>query len=292
MKNNYQFQWFAPEDGRRQLRASISRDGMLRLGQVLRSELPANIHVGFDVKRRALAIKDGQGQGKSWNKGGIVAARNLSRQITALGIELPVAFQIAWEDDMECFVGHILPQRKKAVGRCFAEYDWEQIAIIYQPFLEAAACQLAKSTPLAERKSLAREALVSALQRYRPGYGELEDYIDTQIRSTLIQENKFYTVGFRERSLDQPIAASEGNAFCLYDTLEASTDGGIGAAEERVMAEQFFSQLSPKEKQFAIMLRDGTRLPQIAAHLQVAEKDLTKMASEIAKKRKSFYGED
>ena len=40
----YEFEWFEKEDRRKRCRASVGRDGMLRLGQALRQALPPAIH--------------------------------------------------------------------------------------------------------------------------------------------------------------------------------------------------------------------------------------------------------
>lgn len=289
MRNAYQFQWFDHEDARRGLRASISKDGKLRLGRSLRSVLPPYIQIGFDAKYRVLAIADGHGRGTQWAKGGIVTARKLSHQITSLGLELPIAFQVTSDTSTGYFLGHVIPRRRKTENSCHREFDWNQITILYQHILESATSQVAKSTPLAERKSLAREALIAAVQHYRPGYGEIEPYLDSQVRAALVQENRFYTASFHQRSLDQPLSPADGNSFCLYDTLEASTDGGLSAAEERIMAEQFWEFLSPVEQQLTQMLQDGMRLSQIASYLRTTEEELTKMAHGISQKRKRFY---
>lgn len=289
MRSPYQFKWFEPEDARKNLRVSISKDGKLRLGQPLRSILPPDISIGFDTRSKVLAIADGRGHGARWSKGGVVTARRLSRQISSLGLKLPIVFQVESDDPNGYFLGRIVPRRKKAARGQTGEFDWDQVVILYQHILDDAARQLAKTTPLSERKALVREALVMALQRYRPGYGELEAYLESQIRATLIQENKFYTSSYRHRSLDQPLSASGENSFCLYDTLEAATDGGLAAAEERVMAEQFWAHLSVKEQRLTQMLQDGAQLPQIASRLNMTEAQLTKMAQGIAQKRKDFY---
>ena len=42
------FQWFEKEDQRKAYRASVGRDGKLRLGKPLRQVLPRDIQVGFD----------------------------------------------------------------------------------------------------------------------------------------------------------------------------------------------------------------------------------------------------
>ena len=60
------FQWFEKEDRRKPLRASLGRDGKLRLGEELRKNLPATIRIGFDTKKRILAIADGHGSGIDW----------------------------------------------------------------------------------------------------------------------------------------------------------------------------------------------------------------------------------
>lgn len=289
MRSSYQFQWFEPEDARKRLRASISKDGKLRLGQGLRSVLPPYIQIGFDAKYKVLAIADGHGKGARWPKGGIVTARTLSRQIVSLGLELPIAFQITSDTSTGYFLGHIIPLRKKEVDGRPSEFDWEQMLIIYQHILESVTIQMAKTTPLAERRTLAREALIMALRHYRPAYGEIEAYLVTQIRATLLRENKFYTSSFWHRSLDQPLSASGESPFCLYDTLEAATDGGLATVEERIMAEQFWDRLSPEERQLTQMLRDGVRLPQIASRLNMTKAQLTKMAQGIAQKREDFY---
>ncbi len=289
MRNSYQFQWFEPEDACRGLRASISREGKLRLGRSLRAVLPPSIRIGFDIKRKVLAIADGHGRGIQCPKGGMITARGPSHQITSLGLELPISFRITPDASTGYFLGRIIPRPKRGANGCGVEFDWNQITIIYQHILETAISQMAKTTPLAERKELAREALITAVQQYRPGYGEIESYLETQVRSTLIQENKFYTSSFRQQSLDQPLTSFQRTPFCLYDTLEASTDGGLAAAEDRIMAEQFWDRLSAMERKLLQMLQDGMPLPQIAAHLRVTEDKLTEIAHIIAEKRRDFY---
>ena len=288
MRNTYQFQWFDPEDARKGLRASISRDGKLRLGQALRAMLPPRIQIGFDIKYKVLAIADGHSDGIRWAKCGVVAARRLSHQIASLGIELPISFQITPDASTGYFLGHIVPRRRRSRdGR--RDFDWKQVTLIYQHLLGAATGQMAKSTPLAERRAMAAEALIAAAQQYQPGYGEIEAYLDARIRSALTQENRFYTAGYAQRSLGQPLSPSQGSSFCLSDTRAVSTDGGLSAAEDRVMAEQFWDSLSPAERRLTQMLQDGIRLSQIASHLRKTEDELTEMAHTIAQKRKDFY---
>lgn len=84
-------------------------------------------------------------------------------------------------------------------------------------------------------------------------------------------------------------ADGEGNHFCLYDTLEASTSGGIAQLEERIADETFFASLSQSEQMLWQMLQDGYSLEQITQTLNRTEDQLMAMGEEIAVKRKVFY---
>ena len=125
-------------------------------------------------------------------------------------------------------------------------------------------------------------------QAYRPGYGDWETYLESSIHDRLLSENRQYAAAYSQRSLDAPLTDAEDDSFCLYDTLEASCDGGIGHVEERIMAEQFLASLSGQERALARMLREGRSLDQIARALRLTEAQLTSMAREIGQKRQRF----
>ena len=98
------FQWFEKEDRRKPLRASLGRDGKLRLGEELRKRLPPTIRLGFDIKNRILAIGDGYGKGIDWPKTGHINAQALCNEICSTGIKLPVIFTFAKDSSTGFFL--------------------------------------------------------------------------------------------------------------------------------------------------------------------------------------------
>ena len=146
-----------------------------------------------------------------------------------------------------------------------------------------------RSLSPAERRACALEAFHAAVQDYRPGYGDWETYLEASIRDRLLAENRQYTSTYFHRSLDSPLAGGDEDGFCLYDTLEAAGDGGVGRLEDRIAAEQFLESLSPQERTLARMLLDGCPLDRIAAVLRLPEAQLVAMGREIGQKRRRFY---
>ena len=146
---NYKFRWFEKEDRRKLLRASVSRDGKLRLGRTLRSKLPRFIQVGFDTAAMVLAIADGHGAGIDCPACGVLTAQALSEQITAAGLHLPVAFALEQDEHTGYLLGRIIPRRKRdSTGR--RQFDMEQLLILFRPILDGVVHQMSRSTPLAQ----------------------------------------------------------------------------------------------------------------------------------------------
>ena len=284
----YEFQWFEKEDRRRRCRASVGQDGMLRLGQVLRQALPPAIRLGFDARQKVLAIAAGRDGGIPLPRYGVLPARALSARIVSTGLRLPLSFLFERDETTGYFLGRVLPRRRRPAGAAQGTYDPEQLLILYRHVVDLAVDTLAKSTPLEERRACALEAFYAAVQAYRPGYGDWETYLESSIHDRLLSENRQYAAAYSQRSLDAPLTDAEDDSFCLYDTLEASCDGGIGHVEERIMAEQFLASLSGQERALARMLREGRSLDQIARALRLTETQLTSMAREIGQKRQRF----
>lgn len=286
-QNKYNFQWFEPEDHRKDLRASVSRDGKLRLGKNLLGKLPPFIRVGYDTSARTLAIAGAGSTDPQYSARKVLSAQALSSCISSAGIGLPITFSVHWDDDSQIFIGHIVPQRKSNERN--NGYDIGQMQLLYQHIIDEAVYQMAKSTPLPERKAIATEAFCAAVSGYRPGYGNMESYLEGYIKKALLRENKQFTGTVSQRSLDQPVTNSKGEPFSLYDILTGSDIGGIDYVEKRIMAEQFIDSLTEKERRLAEMLQDGLRLPQIAARLRVDEAELVRMGEAIARKRVDFF---
>ena len=202
----YEFQWFEKEDRRRRCRACVGRDGMLRLGQVLRQALPPAIRLGFDARQKVLAIAAGRDGGLPLPKYGVLPARALSAQIVSTGLRLPLSFLFERDEATGYFLGRVLPRRRRAAGAAQGVYDAEQLLILYRHVVDLAVGALAKSTPL----------------------------------------------------------------------------------EERILAEQFLSSLSPQERALARLLLEGRPLEEISASLRLPVARLTAMGREIGRKRQLF----
>lgn len=286
----YHFQWFEKEDGRKDFRGTLGRDGKLRLGKHLRQALPPSVRIGFDPGRKVLAIADGGGAGTGLPKYGVVSARVLSAQITFTGLRLPLTFRFARDGDTGYFLGRVVPRKRQMGADGRREYDVEQLLILYQHIVDLAVGACAKSIPLAERRAYAVEAFQEAVRGYCPGHGEMEPYLEAFIHRRLTAESRQYIATYRHRSLDQPLSSDgAGNPFCLYDTLEASTSGGIGQLEERIADASFFDSLAKPEQALWRMLQEGYSLEQIAQTLNRTEDQLMAMGEEMAAKRQAFF---
>lgn len=285
--NSYKFQWFEQEDGRRKLRASLSLEGKLRLGRTLRHKLPPFIQLGFDNDAMVLAIADGHGAGIDCPACGVLNARALSAQVTATGLRLPVSFDLERDELTGYFLGQIVPHSKlDSAGR--QQFDMDQLVILFRPVVDKIVYQMGKSTPLAERRSIATEAMCAAVQEYQPGYGNLRAYLEDRIRRKLCMENRQYIETFRHRSLDQPLPCGEEDSFCLYDTVLDDSAGWADALNSRIDRERFCASLSSDQRELVEMLQEGFRISEIADLLNISEHDVRRMAAEIARQRRKF----
>lgn len=285
----YHFKWFEKEDNRKAFRASISVDGKLRLGKTLRNVLPPYIRIGFDSKFKILAIADGHGAGIDCPHCGIMSAQALSAQIASTGLRFPLSFRLSRDEHTGYFLGRIVPRRWLDKDSMRTRYDQEQLLILYQHLVDQAVSQLAKSTPLAERRACATAAFYTAVQGYCPACGDLETYLQERIERELLLENRQHVAAYAHLSLEQPLTNDEENDFSLYDVLEDTSFGGLEAVEARIMAEQFLDSLSRQERRLIYMLRDGCLLPRIAAELNLTEGEIIAMGGEIGRKRRAFY---
>lgn len=289
--DKYNFQWLEIEDGRKALRASVGRDGRLRLGKSLRTRLPPQIRIGFDPDRMVLAIADGNGQGVFHPSCGVLTARALSQQIASTGLCLPVSFRLVQDRESGYFLGGVVPRRSRTDETGRRQYDMDQLLILYRHIVDGAVAQLAKSTPLAERRAIAAEALCEAARSYRPGHGCLEAYLERQVRLRLLSENRQYTEALSQRSLDQPLRDETGDQFSLYDTLCTASAGGIDQTEARILEAQFFATLSPRELTLTRMLREGYQLSQIVEVLELDGRKLRSLALTVREKWRRFCEE-
>lgn len=280
-------QWLEREDRRRALRASVCRDGKLHLGKSLREKLPQSIRVGFDANAMVLAIADGHGNGMDCPVCGILPIQALAAKISSAGLRLPVSFLMAEDARTGYLLGRIVPRRRMdEAGRlCF---DTEQLLVLFRPMMEDIVGQMGKSTPLAERRAAAAEALCAAAQDYCPGCGALEAYLDDRIRRTIHWQNAQYIKEFSQRSLEQPLSSDEGGSLCLCDTIAGPDSNWADSLDEQIDRARFVEQLSGEQQMLVQMLQEGFRLPEIADILGISQQALRHMAGEIALRKRQL----
>lgn len=286
----YEFQWFEKEDRRKRLRASVSRDGKLRLGKGLRQLLPSSIRVGFDSRIKVLAIADGRGEGMNCPACGIVTAQALSAQITSTGLHLPVSFVLLRDEGTGFFLGKIVPRRCLGKESGERRYDAEQLLVLYRHLVDDAVGRLARSTPSAERRAAAEEELCAAVGEYQPGYGDLEAYLEKRITHRLLEENRPYAREYTRRSLDAPFTG-EGDGFCLYDTAETATRGGIDVLEEQIDLERFCARLTEEERVLLRRLQEGWSIQEIMEELGLDRREFWAMARRVESAGRAFWAE-
>lgn len=282
-----EIQWLEKEDRRRSLRASVCRDGKLHLGKSLRKKLPQSIRIGFDANSLVLAIADGHGDGIDCPACGVLSIQTLTSRIFSAGLRLPVSFLMAKDAQTGYFLGRIVPRRRvNGTGKpCF---DMEQLLVLFRPMVDDIAGQMGKSTPLAERKAAAAEALCAAAQDYLPGCGDLEAYLDDRVRRTLHEQNVQYIKEFSQRSLEQPLSSDAGDGFCLCDTIAAPDSDWADSLDDQMDKERFLEQLSSDQQTLVRLLQEGFRIPEVADILGISQKDLRRAAGEIALRKRQF----
>ena len=276
------FQWFEKEDRRKPLRASLGRDGKLRLGEELRKRLPPTIRLGFDIKNRILAIGDGYGKGIDWPKTGHINAQALCNEICSTGIKLPVIFTFAKDSSTGFFLGRISPNLEPQCA------DVEQLLALYQPVINAVIYQGYRSIPIAERRDCAPEAFCQAVQEYDAGCGDFWFFAEKQMKDRLFNENKKYSSDFMNRSLDAELK-NDGEHFTLYDVISDTSSGGISQVEAKIMHQQFLNSLSSAEQKLYAMMKEGCYIEQIAMELSIDEDAVICLGRQIGEKRKAFY---
>lgn len=166
-RKKYDFYWFEKEERRSMLRASVGKDEKLRLGRALKAALPQFIRIGFDTKACVLAIADGGGEGINCPACGVLNAQSLSERIVSTGLRLPVSFRIVKDAYTGFFLGEVIPHQRTVNGQ--KQYDTAQLLVIYRHLVDDAVCQMAKSTPRAERRAIAEETFCAAVRDYHAG---------------------------------------------------------------------------------------------------------------------------
>lgn len=285
---DYQFEWFESNKRNTPLYLSIDQSGKMHLGTALRQVLPSHIRLGFDTKRKVLAIADGNGAGIRCPRAGVLTVHALSSLIVSAGLKLPIRFHMTLDPSTGFYLGKILPRRQRNSNTKLPQYDIDELLRLYGHVIDQAVYKYAKTMPAAERRAFAVEAFCEAARAYREQYGEMEPYFAKQVRDRLITENKQFTAAAQARSLEQPLR-QEDSSFCLYDAIEGDGASGILYVEDRIMLEQFLRTLSPVEQQLCELLRDGSTIEEIKSKFHMDDEDIQNMSLAIGEKRRAFY---
>lgn len=237
-----------------------------------------------------LAIADGHGAGIAWPACGVFTPQGLAAQLTAIGLPPPISFRMTRDERTGYLLGEVI-LRRKADSKGKLRFDMDQLLVRFRSILDDAVRLMSKSTPLADRKSTAAEALCSAAQDYRPGYGDLETYLEHHVKLALRTENRQHAETYAHRSLDQPLSSDDEAGFRLYDTIADAGSDWMNMLDDHLDAERFCGQLSSNQQDLIRMLQDGFKISEIADILDVTEQDIRHMACEIAQQRRKFDGE-
>jgi DNA-directed RNA polymerase specialized sigma subunit len=197
-----------------------------------------------------------------------------------------LVFEFEKDDATGFYLGHIVPQRQ---ANSSTPYNVEQLMLVYEPMINRLVVQMAKTTPKAERRSIAMAALCEAVEHYDDGLGDLEPYIQSYLQRSLITENRQYTESFRNISFDAPLRSVHDGVFSLSHMISDQHSGGITQAETRIMANQFQNMLSTKEQQLVQLMQEDLKLPQIALELELTQEEVIELGRRIGEKRKAFY---
>lgn len=276
------FQWFEKEDRRKPLRASLGRDGKLRLGEELRKKVPQTIRIGFNTRNRILAIADGHGSGITYPKSGNLNAKALCNEVYSAGIKLPVIFDFERDPETGFYLGKILMNVESE------NVDMDQLVALYQPAINMIIQKSYRSISAAERRAYAIEAFCKAAQEYDTVCGDFWDFAEKQIRERLATENKKRSAEYMTRSLDGEKEAGDGSVV-LHNIISDSLSGGIRQVEEKIMHQQFVESLSDLEQKLYTLIRQGCYVEQIAMELSMDEEEIICMGRQIGQKRRAFY---
>lgn len=264
----FHFQWFENDRRPRVLRASVNKESKLYLNAELKKVLPSDIRVGFDSKYRILAIADGQGRGRRLPSSPVMYVDGLANQLYQLDISLPVGFLMQYDEIQRCWIGVMEPIRANDLDpeRDDCYLDVERLLQSHRFLIDNIAYQVAKTTPLEERRAAAATAFYQAAIEYRPECGDLTEYLSRRVREQLIEYNKQFTAVAKNEiasmDADFPGCENKGNHFGMHHTTADRIDE-IEQGLDRMMEEQFEYLLLPQEKSFTQWLGMVARLKRL-----------------------------
>ncbi len=266
----------------------------------MREKLKGRIRLGFEKETRSVIIQDQQETGAKLPRSGMLSGFPvLSRTLRALSLPLPVTFRFSSSSRGHYWTGRIEPDgflselrhsgsppSQDMLDRLWNSHGWiaERCIHLY-----------GKSTPIAERRSIAAETFVRAAQSYVDDGGSFVDYITTAIRQELVEGNRRHLLLRKEEglSMDAELCRDPGRLpFTRYHLLPGSIPPAWVEADERLAREDFIRRLTRREEQVYSLLSQGYSGDEITGQLGISPARLEVVCCNIRKKQKAFLAED
>jgi len=281
-------QWVEPDNNRCKPYATLKSNGTLCFGQEMRKKLIGKVRLGFLAEECTLFVGLDIQQGFLLSQNGEVKVSKIAKQLRQLGMSLPVYFLFDEAGGDDCWKGHVVspPRTPKSGAATPPTPATEQINLMsaYKWLIDKAVYAYAKSTPIDERRAIARTALFEAFCSYSPIDGSLTEHLSGQIKSQLIAQNKQYT---HLRSLDTPSFDASINKNGLPWSRYKNE---IAAAEDKIDMDFFGKQyLKPQEKDILKMLVSGYTESEIMCKHHLSQQALRNLCQSMGDRWTDFY---
>jgi hypothetical protein len=291
--------WCEPDNNRRRALATMHEDGTLRFGQEMCEKLHKKIRIGFLPAECAIIIEAGFERGFALRKSGEVKMADISIQLRRLGIEFPASFLFEEDTEPECWKGYIVPSVRKSNNKkpkkTIFMAEQQSILNAYKGLIDRAVYAHAKSTPADERRSIATEALLEALNGYTAAYGTLRDHLSGEIKRRLIEHNKQYIRlnQFSCISFDSPASKNNDSCETNYNWLLANLKNEIADTEAKMDMDIFRNNyLNTDEKGILRMLMSGYTVPEILAEYDMSILEIEDLCKSIGNRWHAFNNFD
>jgi len=281
-------QWFEPDNNRCKPYATLKPNGTLCFGREMRKKLTDKVRLGFLAEECTLFVGLDTQQGFVLSQAGEVKVSGIAKQLRQRGMSLPVYFLFDEAGGDDCWKGHVVspPRTPKGGAVTPTTPAAEQMNIVnaYKWLVDKAVYAYAKSTPIDERRAVARTALFEALCSYSSVDGSLTEHLSGQIKSQLIAQNKQYTHlrPFGIPSLDAPINKN--------GLLWPRHKNEIAAVEDKIDMELFGRKhLKSQEKDVLKMLVSGYTESEIMRKHHLSQQALRNLCQSMGDRWTDFH---
>ena len=284
---------YSPDIRTRQPQVTVQWNSLFAFGAPLKREFKnKSIDICYWPEEKSLIIYVLKEGGHLFPEYGLIHISPLVRRIHQEGISFPARFVFVQEEP-NTWVGtldirnkifhHKVVKKVSMVPELALEgYGW---------ILDKVVASCAKTTPIAERRQIATQALLKAAYEYTERDGPLREYFFDKIKAELVTENRQNTKGYSDVRLDKPIENPQnGSILSAYELMpdENATDH-IDSIEDRIADAQFAGTcLNEQERMVFGLLNRGYQAKEIIQRCKLDPEMLYEMCAEIGDKRKAF----